>query len=486
MIHRGAMTSPPLTRAALPGLPNAARPRVDPAALRPRVLHFGLGAFHRAHQAIYTERAAASAGQDWGIAAVAPRSADTAAALRGQDCLYTVTEHGTDGPSTFVVGSLVRALALGPDGDTVDALLADPSVTVVSLTITEKGYHRRPDGSLDVEDAGVAADLAAARAGSPTGTVLGRLAAGLAGRMRAGGAPVSVVSCDNMAGNGHAVHRVLEEFVAAAGLPDGPAVLDWLAASVRCPDTVVDRIVPVTTAADRDRVAGTLGVHDALPVTGETYRQWVLRDDFAADRPPWELDGALLVPDVAPYQLTKLRLLNGAHSALAYLGLAAGLETIADTMRTGWGPPLVRALAAEVGPTLPPGGPDPAGYAEQLVARFGNPGIRHLLRTVGTDGTQKIPQRWPDPLRALGHAPTLELALAGWVNATRPEAALFGAPDPLADRLRRCWTEHPGDAAASVRALLDVLGAPDLAGSDSLVSAILSRLPALRAGRVEL
>ncbi|ANS63459.1 putative mannitol dehydrogenase protein [Streptomyces lincolnensis] len=451
-----------LNRTTVSRLAPGLRPAVDPAELRPRVVHFGLGAFHRAHQAVYTERAAALTGEPWGIVAVAPRSAQTVRALREQDCLYSLTERRPDGDRCRVVGSVVDALAMGPDAKAVDALLMDPAVTVVTLTVTEKGYQRSPvSGGLDTS--AVAADLAADPDG-PLTTVIGRLAAGLAARMRAGAPPVSVVSCDNMADNGGVLRRVVEDFVRASNWPDRARVLERMAEAVAFPATVVDRIVPAVGEADRTGALATLGLRDALPVTAEPYRQWVLEDSFAAPRPPWEHDGALFVPDVTPYQLTKLRLLNGSHSALAYVGTAAGLTTIAETMAAQWGERLVRALCAEVAPTLPAGGPDPAGYADDLVARFRNPAMRHLLRQIGSDGSLKIQERWLPALRELrargAGTPVLELALAAWALSTGP--------------------------VTSVRDLLSSVGAADLADDDALVTAVTQRLPALRAGRVEI
>ncbi|MFS8199723.1 mannitol dehydrogenase family protein [Streptomyces sp. CWNU-52B] len=495
-----------LGRAVLPRLAPEQRPAVDPAGLRTRVVHFGLGAFHRAHQAVYTEHAAARSGEPWGITAVAPRSAATVRALRNQDCLYSLTERRPDGHLTRVVGSVVGALAIGPDAEAVDALLTDPEVTVVTLTVTEKGHHRSPaTGGLDLTAGPVAADLAAGPDG-PLTTVVGRLAAGLAARMRAGAPPVDVVSCDNMADNGAALARVVRDFVRASSWPDRTRILDLMAGAVAFPATVVDRIVPATGEADRVAAGAALGVRDALPVTGEPYRQWVLEDSFVAPRPPWELDGALFVPDVAPYQLTKLRLLNGSHSALAHLGTAAGLGTIAEAMTADWGERLVRALCAEVSPTLPAGGPDPAAYADDLVVRFRNPAMRHLLRQIGSDGSLKVTERWLPALRELrargASTPVLELALAAWAHGTRPRDAstaeasetasstvgafAAGAPcDPAAEALAACWGSATRPAE-TVRALLRVLGAPDLADDDALTAAVADRLPALRAGRVEI
>ncbi|MGW4239562.1 mannitol dehydrogenase family protein [Streptomyces sp. NPDC004749] len=536
--------------AALGRIAPELRPAVDPRELRARVVHFGLGAFHRAHQAVYTENAAARSGQPWGIAAVAPRSARVVEALRAQDCLYSVTSLTGTRPSptaTRVTGSVVEALGMRADAGRIDRLFADPEVGVVTLTITEKGYHRRPDtGRLDTAAPEVAADLAvglgtgrlgtgrpgaglsAGASADPTAglsagaapggaaglrTVVGRVAAGLAVRMRSCGAPITLVSCDNMAANGAALEAVVRDFVEASSWPDRRALLDWMAVSAAFPSTIVDRIVPATTDADRAAVLAGLGVDDGVPVVGEPYRQWVLEDSFAGPRPPWELDGALFVPDVVPYQLTKLRLLNGSHSALAYLGAAAGCSTVADALATDWGERLVRGLCAEVAATLPAGGPDPVAYAEDLVERFRNPGIRHLLRQIGSDGSLKIPERWLDALRTLrastaGTAPAgpagpagpaattstpvLELALAAWANATRPAAdggQLFGTTDPAAPALGACWRGVPDNEEGrreTVRRLLGVLGAADLAEDDALVSGVTSRLPGLRAGRIDL
>lgn len=483
--------------AAIDGLAPSCRPLVDPRELRPRIVHFGLGAFQRAHQAVYTEAAAARSGEPWGIVAVAPRSEATVATMRSQDFLYSVTDRAPGAGGTRVVGAVVDVVALRAGGARIEELISSPEVTVVTLTVTEKGYSRRADtGGLDGTAPGIGADLAATAGAGPVEltTVVGRLAASLAARFRACGAPIDVISCDNTAANGAALAGVVREFVDASSWPDRHAVLDWLGTAVGFPSTIVDRIVPATTAADRDAAAVALGVRDEMAVVGEPYRQWVLEDAFVAARPRWELDGALVVPDVAPYQLMKLRLLNGSHSAMAYLGAAAGCRTVADVLATGWGERLVRCFGAEVAPTVPEAGtgPDPAAYVDGLVDRFRNPVMQHLLRQIGSDGSLKIPERWFAALRALRSAsvatPVLELAVAAWANATRPGAGggqVFGTTDPAADQLDSCWqqTSHP---VALVAALLRVVGAVDLAEQSDLVSAVAARLPALRAGRIEI
>jgi fructuronate reductase len=439
-----------------------------------RIVHFGLGAFHRAHQAVYTEAAG-----DWGIAGVAPRSHGVVNALNMQDCLYTVTDR-TPGPlRPRVVGSIVEALHMGDDQARVVELVAAPDVTVVTLTITEKAHHRRAgSGGLDTSVPEVAADLA----GDGFTTVVGMLAHCLAERFRRSGAPLSVVSCDNMAGNGAVVSGVVRDFVAATNWPDRERLLDWLDASVAFPSTIVDRIVPATTPEDVAAVSAALGVRDEVPVLGEPYREWVLAHTFAAPRPEWERGGAKVVADVVPYQLRKLRLLNGSHSAMAYLGAAAGCETVAEVAATDWGERLVRDYCAEVASTLA-GSQD--SYVDSLVARFRNPAIGHRLSQVGSDGSLKIAERWFDPLREIpsGSTPVLELALAGWVNANNPEHD-FGMTDPAADRLAECWRDP--DPKTVVAKLLRVAGAPDLAERADLVAEVASHLPALAAGRIDL
>jgi fructuronate reductase len=486
--------TPRLSLSTVGGLDPVKRPQVDPRDLTPRILHFGLGAFHRAHQAVYTETAAARSGERWGIVDVAPRAEAAVTAMREQDCLYSVTDRVPGALTTRAVGSVIEALLMGRDDARVDALVASEQVSVVTLTVTEKGYHRRSDsGLLDTAVPAVAADLAAtATDGTPLSTVIGRLSAGLVARHRAGGAPVTVISCDNMAGNGSALAGVVRGFVEASSWIDRDAILNWMSGSVSFPATIVDRIVPATTAEDRNLASAALGLRDEMPVLGEPYRQWVLEDAFVTDRPRWELDGAAFVPDVAPYQLMKLRLLNGSHSAMAYLGLAAGCRTVAEVLATDWGERLVRRFGTEVAPTLPDAGPDASAYVGELVVRFRNPSMHHLLRQIGSDGSLKIPERWLGALRQLRGAgastPALELALAAWVNATRPVAGggqQFGTTDPASPTLAACW-ETSAPMAQRVSMLLRAVGADDLADEADLTTAVADCVPAVRAGRIEI
>ncbi|PKQ31942.1 MAG: mannitol dehydrogenase family protein [Actinobacteria bacterium HGW-Actinobacteria-2] len=490
-------TTQALTRLSLESvtrLDPAARPLVEPRSLQPRILHFGLGAFHRAHQAVYTEAANAVTGEHWGIVDVEPFSSRAVEGMRAQDCLYSVTDRAPGDLRTRVVGSVVEAVLLNEDPSRVRTLLTDPELATVTLTVTEKGYHRRLDtGSLDTTAAPIQTDLAATvTEEAPLTTVLGQLSAGLRARFHSTGAPIDLISCDNMAGNGPALAAVVRGFIEASAWTDKDALLSWMTHAVSFPATIVDRIVPATTDEDRDLASSALGLRDDVPVLGEPYRQWVLEDAFVGPRPLWNHDGALYVPDVAPYQLMKLRLLNGSHSAMAYLGLAAGCRTVADVLTTDWGEALVREFGGEVAPTLPKAGTDPAAYVEDLVVRFRNPAMRHLLRQIGSDGTLKLPERWFGPLRelrALGRpSPVLELALAAWVHATAPTAdggQRYGTTDPAAPTLASCWS---GTMAPTQRvaALLTAAGAEDLAAATDLTTAIAQRLDAVSAGKVEL
>ncbi|MFF4774912.1 mannitol dehydrogenase family protein [Microtetraspora fusca] len=463
-----------LSGATLSLVPEPLRPAMDLASLWPRIVHLGIGAFHRAHQAVYTEQAEARHGGGWGIAGVSQRSRAVAAALRPQDGLYSVTLREPAGPVTRVVGSVTEVLHAADDGDRLTALLADPGVTVVTLTVTEKGYRRDPaTGGLDLRDPLVVRDLA----GAPVpATAVGQLATGLRDRMRSG-APISVVSCDNMAANGEVTARLVRDYVAATGWPERDRLLAWMSSAVAFPSSVVDRIVPAATETDLSAAAQALGVRDEAAVVGEPFSQWIIEDAFAAERPRWESAGAELVPDVRPYQLTKLRLLNGAHSLIAYAGLEAGCETVADVVDQPWGERIVREYAAEVAATLV-GGPDPRRYTDTLLRRFTNHAMRHRLRQIAMDGSLKLPERWLAPLRELRAAgrdtPVLESALAAWARHTRDDEP----DDPAAARLRAAWSGRRD--AEAVRALLLVLGAADLADDTGLVTAVAGRLVSTR------
>ena len=426
------------------------------------VLHLGIGAFHRGHQAVFTEDAAAATGDDgWGICGVTQRSATVADQLLPQDCRYGVLEREPGSTSLRVVGQVADVLFPARDADRLAARFADPDVRVVTLTVTEKGYRRGGDGRLDRTAATVQADLAG---GAPR-TAVGLLARGLQHRAAASDAPVTVLTCDNLTGNGRVLAGLVGDFCAALPAGEGDRLADWIARRVTFPSSMVDRIVPATTDADRADAAALLGLTDEGLVVAEPFRQWVIQDTFAAARPAWERAGAQLVPDVEPYEQLKLRMLNGTHSMLAYLGALAGYATIAEAVAD---PELADAarhlLTEDVAPTLvAPPGVDVADYGRTVLARFANPALRHRTVQVAMDGSQKLPLRLLGTVRdalAAGRSPRWATrAVAGWMAYVASGPSRDGAPlpldDPIADRLR---TAVAGASAprAVVTALLGV------------------------------
>ena len=466
-----------LGTAALSGLPAECRPRITPGAAGPGIVHLGLGAFHRAHQAVYTEDAMAAGGGDWGIVGVAPRSAAVVDALAAQDRLYSVTTLAARGGTTRVIGSLAGLRHAAADPDSVVALLADPRIRVVTLTVTEKGYRLDPATGRLLLDDDLRADL---ESGRPPRTVPGLLVRGLSARQRAGVGPVALVSCDNLPANGRRLHGLVEQSVRHRR---SAALESWVAGNVSFPGTMVDRIVPAATAATRSVAAGALGVRDLAAVCGEPYYQWVVEDDFPAGRPAWELAGAVLTADAQPWERLKLRALNGVHSAIAYLGAVAGRDTIAGALELpGLDRAMRRFIAEDVGPTLtPPGGVSAVGYGDEVLERFANPAIGHRTVQVAMDGSQKLPQRVLHTIldrRTAGGTPRWgALVVAGWmrfVQGVADDGRELPLDDPLAATIRARLAAAPSTPDGVVQALLGLrtVFEPALAG-DATVRALL-------------
>ena len=443
------------------------RPLVDPRALGVGIVHLGLGAFHRAHQAQFTEEAVAARGGDWGSCGVSLRSRGVVDQLAPQDCLYTVLTRSSDTTSARVTGVVRAALFAGAQPAQVRGRLVDPAVRVITLTVTEKGYRRDPaTGRLRRDDDGVRADVA----GGDPRTVVGLLVRGLQARMRGDAGPLTVVCCDNLAHNGAALAGLVRDFVDLLPPGERAPLATWLGANVSFPNTMVDRIVPATTAADRAEAAALVGLADEGTVVTEPFRQWVIEDDFRSARPAWEDAGAMFTRDVTPYEVMKLRMLNAAHSALAYLGALAGSETIADAMREPAFAELVdRLLQNDAEPTLdPPDGIDLDGYRGELLARFGNHALRHRTEQVAMDGSQKLPERLLPTLRerrAAGAEPRwAAFTLAAWLRWVWADTRDDGAPrvldDPLAPRLTRAL----GTATSASQVVDRLLGVREIFG----------------------
>ncbi len=401
--------------------PHVWRPGYDFAAQQVGIVHFGIGAFHRAHQAWYTDRAMDSGDRDWAITGISLRSPTVAAQMNPQDGLYTVTERSGAGQRSRLIAA-VREVIGAFARDTVIDRLAAPTTRIVSLTVTEKGYCRSPDGGLDP-------------ALASEGSFFPLVAAALRRRHDAGEAGMTLLSCDNLADNGRVLGRLMIDHLT---LHD-PALVGWFEAECACPSSMVDRIVPATTDTDRGKLAQRIGVTDEAAVITEPFSQWVIEDRFAGPRPRWEAVGAELVADVAPYEQAKLRMLNGAHSALAYMGLSRGHRFVHEAIADPALRPLIEQLMRdEAMPTITAAaGQDLPAYADALIARFGNPALQHRLAQIAKDGSQKIPQRWLETLAAnqlLGRdCRAILSAIAAWIQHLR--GANGKVEDPLAREL---------------------------------------------------
>ena len=469
-----------LSKAALPSLPaEVLRPGYDRAAAHIGIVHLGVGAFHRAHQAVYTEEAMARGGLEWGVAGVSLRSPETRDALAPQDGLYTVAIRDGAGETLRVVGAQLATLVAPEDPEALLAMMTAPQVRIVSLTVTEKGYcHDPATGALKESHPDIVHDLSNPH--RPR-SAPGFLVEALARRRAADVAPFTVLCCDNLPANGKTVKKVL---VGYALLRD-PELAMHITRDVACPSTMVDRIVPATTDADRAHVAARLGVEDAWPVMTEPFSQWVVEDDFPEGRPDWR--GVEFTDDVAPYELMKLRLLNGSHSTIAYLGALAGWEFVSTAMSDPDLAAHVRAMMdAEVTPTLKvPAGFDVDAYKDQLIARFLNPALNHRTRQIAMDGTQKLPQRLLAPIRdrLANDEPVDRLALgvAAWMRYATgrgENGETHKVDDPMGAELIERGAQAGDDAAALARAYMAMpaVFGTDLAEDSRFVAPVVAAL----------
>ncbi|SAK52977.1 mannitol dehydrogenase [Caballeronia arationis] len=444
---------------------------LSPEWREPRVgiVHLGIGNFHRAHEAVYTEEAMLAAGGDWGICGVTLQG-DVAKrdALMAQDGLYSVIERGPDGVRVTVVRALKEVLAMPYDRTRLFALLADENVRIVSLTVTEKGYCRdTKTGDVDRDHPGIAHDLTHPQEPS---TVPGILSAALALRREAGTPPFTVLSCDNLSHNGAALKQAVVSFARARDA----ALADWIDTQVAFPSTMVDRIVPSTTDADREAASHALNMEDAAPGPCEPFRQWVIEDRFPAGRPAWEKAGAQLVDDVMPFEIAKLRMLNGTHSTLAYLSMLAGFATIDEAIAHAPLKKLIHAMMTqEIAPTLDvPPSFDVLAYRDALLARYANAALKHRTAQIAMDGSQKIPPRLLATIEARLNAgqsiERLALAVAAWLVFLRGHAddgTRYEISDPMAARLTANVPDEPEQLVETMLAIKEVFP-PELARRD--------------------
>ena len=468
-----------LSNASLATLPaGVARPAYDRGAITPGIVHLGVGAFHRAHQAVLIDDRLGAGETGWGITAASLRAPDTADALNPQDGLYTLAVRDGNGTSCRIIGSILDVIVASQARERLLSAMSDPRVKIVSLTVTEKGYcHDPATGTLNETHPGILADLAnpAAPATAP-----GLMVEALRRRRAAGVAPFAVLCCDNLPSNGATVRRVLSRLGALrdAGLGD------FIENEVAFPSTMVDRIVPATTDADRATIAATLGVRDAWPVMTEPFCQWVIQDWFPQGRPRLEDAGAEMVSDVAPHEKMKLRLLNGTHSTMAYLGQLAGLETISDTISDPAFARFIRQMMdTDIAPTVP--GFTPAqldAYKSALIERYRNPALKHRTAQISMDGSQKIPQRLLNTARdrlaagqSIGHIATALAGFLRFMTGTGETGAALPINDPMAPKFAAAAAAAgatgiarvgTGDEAAALAARLApaMLGLTDVFG----------------------
>ena len=433
------------------------RPTYDRSNLKTRMVHIGFGAFHRAHQALCSDKLAEQ-GSDWGYCEVNLNSGDLIQALREQNLLYTLTEMADDSLQTRVIGVITQALHGKSDGiEAVINAMSQPEVAIVSMTVTEKGYcHQPASGNLNPDHPDIVHDLQ--NPDSPR-SLPGLILAAIRRRRKQDLPAFSVMSCDNMPENGHVIRNVI---VQLAQYQD-PALADYIQQHITFPSTMVDRIVPAMTDAAFAALNARLGCSDPVAVEAEPFFQWVIEDNFVNGRPAWEKAGAELVSDVLPYEEMKLRMLNGSHSFLAYLGFLAGYEYISDCMADPHFRAAARSLMVdEQAPTLRTQGVDLNAYADSLIARYENRAIKHRTGQIATDGTQKLPQRMLDSLRwhlqRGSDCDLLLLGVAGWmryVGGIDEKGQPIEIRDPMKAQLAECVASSE-EGEARVRAFLSM------------------------------
>lgn len=423
---------------------------------RPTIVHLGFGAFARAHTAVYTEEAnRARGGVPWRIIGVTQRSATVADQLNPQGGLYTVVEEGPDAAGVQLVTCVERILNGPAEPDAVVNAIASDKTYIVSLTITEKGYRFDPrTGRVDLEDPQIQQDLS----GAAPSTAVGQIVRGLQRRATAGTGALTVLSCDNLPGNGRLTAGIVRSFVQALPKSESAILLDWIDQHVSFPSTMVDRMVPQPTKTTVQAAKAATGLHDAGTVPSEHFKQWVIEEDFAGPRPAWEAVGATFSDQVEQWESTKLRMLNAGHTLLAYLGLNHGCTTISEAVEElVFAEACRRLFTEEVIPTLEvPQGVDAEAYGEEVLRRFANPALGHTVQKVGADGSQKLGPRLLGTVRRnleQGRVPRYAaLAVAAWfLHLT------FGGEvvsDPLQKKLLR-RIEGAMTHEAAVRALLE-------------------------------
>ena len=455
---------------------NVQLPQYDRQQLRSRIVHFGFGAFHRAHQALLTNRVLNQHGGDWGICEISLFSGDQLMSqLRQQDHLFTVMEKSAAGNQPIIIGAVKECLNARLDSlAAIIEKFCEPQVAIVSLTITEKGYCIDPaTGHLDLTQPRIVHDL---QSPDEPHSAPGILVEALHRRRERGLPAFTVLSCDNIPDNGHVVKNAVLDMAAKRD----PQLASWIAEHVSFPGTMVDRIVPAATDASLAEITRELGVEDPCAISCEPFIQWVIEDNFVAGRPDWGSVGAQLVDDVLPWEEMKLRMLNGSHSFLAYLGYLAGYAHISDCMQDASYRRAARHLMMEEqAPTLRISGVDLGAYADSLIERFSNPALQHRTWQIAMDGSQKLPQRLLDGIRIHlkqgSRWPLLALGVAAWmryVSGVDDMGNAIDIRDPLAEKIRAIVeTSHDENRVAALLTLQEIFGS-DLPANPQFVQAV--------------
>jgi len=460
------------------------------------IVHLGLGNFHRAHEAVYTEEAVLKSGGDWAICGVTLQGSTVKRdALNEQDGLYCVIQRGEDGEAVKIIRILQEVLALPYDWATVLERLTDPSVKIVSLTVTEKGYCRQSSsGRLQTDHPLIIHDLANPQTPkSAPGIILAALIA----RREKGTLPFTTMPCDNLSHNGQALRTVVLDLASLLeeAHPGFQGLSSWIEIHCKFPSTMVDRIVPATTEADRETIAEKLLLHDRLPVSCEPFRQWVIEDDFTDGHPAWDDAGAQFISDVTPFELAKLRMLNAAHSTLAYFSLLMGLRTIDEAisylpLRSF----LHDMLTEEVIPLLVdsmPVGFDLGQYRDDLLKRFSNPSLKHQTAQIAADGSQKVPQRLlssiSECIQSQKTFSRLANSVAAWMLCLRchsESGESFDLQDPMINQLRTAYKDSEGTPQRLVEEMCDrvCIIPPGLAANLVFRESITEALNSLQSG----
>lgn len=434
-------------------------PQYNRDKLKPGIVHLGIGAFHRAHQAFYTESVLNQLGGDWGIIGCSLRSANVRDQLVPQDCLYTLVERSNQGEKLQIIGAVVDTL-VGPENPAaiIDAI-AQSSIKILSMTITEKGYcHDPATGNLQLQHPDIIHDLQ--HLDKPV-SAIGFIVAGLQKRFQNQQRAFTVLSCDNLPNNGEILERVVLQFAEKIS----PDLAKWIKSNATFPCSMIDRIAPATTEEDKQDLEKRLGFRDEGLVTCEPFSQWVIEDKFADGRPAWDKVGALMVEDVRIFEKIKLRLLNGAHSIMAYSGYLSGYSFISQVMENPAFVNMIKTyMAREAGETLiAPQGFNIEAYKQQLIDRFSNKALKHKTWQIAMDGSQKIPQRWLETLRQQlqthQHNEIICLGLAAWiryVSGIDEQQNPIEVSDPFAKELRAISDSYKADPVAAVRPMLSL------------------------------